>query len=819
MTRNVLLAALLLKAILLQTAPALGPHEIAVLVNQNSPRSITLANHYAALRNIPPSNIIHLDLPPEGLRALYSISPEDYTRLIYQPAQQAIQSRALQTHILAWAYSLDFPLLVTAPEPVSLTGITFTRGQLPSTNEIRGGLYPSPLFRGPDRADGPAAPTLSLEQFTLAIPQDTMPIPAMVLGHAGTRGSPLPTILNQLQRSRSADATRPSGNVYFHQAPGDPRHEARAWQFEPVIRELRELGVPATQSTRLPRTDQPLVGIMMGQAWVDPATSGSLVPGALADHLTSFAAVFSSWEQTKLTAWLDAGAAAAAGTIAEPFANWMKFPNARLFAHYAAGATALEAYAQAVRSPLQLLLVGDPLAAPWASPPAVTLIHLNQNTPNTPLTGEAQFMASSWAGLGLSPPTFIFLLNGRVIHHPGNIPQINIDTRQLADGYHELRAIAYSPGRIRHQGFDTLGFEVANRGRHVRITDLQTDHPLDSRQPFPLTVHVKGSGKPTEIAVVAQERIIARATPVGDTPTTLFIDPTKLGEGPVTLQAVAVFDGTQAIRSPPVQIRLVHQSTPPAWQYAEFTPLDEERLRITPHANDPREKPWTAAWYINALKEVTPTALERLTSIRARARPVGDGLALTSTSPTELGMLLFDLDQPGQLQRVAVDLQLPSRTERDDSPRFVGIVFNYRNPGSYSLVLLNGLVSTWVVRNIQNYESTSIESRGIPEPRGEVYTLEIEQGPSGSTKIRVNGDHIMSVDLPLATGSIGLVSASTEASFTNLRVSPPSALDASIRTERNNLVVPAGTSLPPIYVQVENTWDRSLPQPVFVPSP
>ena len=86
----------------------------------------------------------------------------------------------------------------------------------------------------------------------------------------------------------------------------------------------------------------------------------------MCEHLTSESAKFTSASQTKLTAWLNAGVTASAGTVSEPYANWKKFPSAFYFCHYITGCTVIESFYQSVSSPLQVLFVGEPLAAPWA---------------------------------------------------------------------------------------------------------------------------------------------------------------------------------------------------------------------------------------------------------------------------------------------------------------------------------------------------------------------------------------------------------------------------------------------------------------------
>jgi len=123
----------------------------------------------------------------------------------------------------------------------------------------------------------------------------------------------------------------------------------------------------------LPEEANGIAGAMMGAADLDLKTPRKFLPGAMAEHLTSFGAAFESGGQTKITEWIRAGATASAGTVTEPLALWTKFPHARFHAHSAAGCTILESFYQSIRCPLQILPLGEPLAAPWRQPAQVTL--------------------------------------------------------------------------------------------------------------------------------------------------------------------------------------------------------------------------------------------------------------------------------------------------------------------------------------------------------------------------------------------------------------------------------------------------------------
>lgn len=71
-------------------------------------------------------------------------------------------------------------------------------------------------------------------------------------------------------------------------------------------------------------------------------------------------------QQMSSLRWLDAGAAASYDTVSEPCNYWQKFPNPLvLLRHYLAGETVIEADWKSLAWPMQGVVIGEPLAAPY----------------------------------------------------------------------------------------------------------------------------------------------------------------------------------------------------------------------------------------------------------------------------------------------------------------------------------------------------------------------------------------------------------------------------------------------------------------------
>ncbi len=90
-------------------------------------------------------------------------------------------------------------------------------------------------------------------------------------------------------------------------------------------------------------------------AWI--ASGSKLVPGAIAENLTSLNGKMDGVGQTKLTEYLAHGAAGSSGAVEEPYSLQQKFPLPFIHETYARGATLAEAFYQSVLGPYQLLIV------------------------------------------------------------------------------------------------------------------------------------------------------------------------------------------------------------------------------------------------------------------------------------------------------------------------------------------------------------------------------------------------------------------------------------------------------------------------------
>ena len=200
-----------------------------------------------------------------------------------------------------------------------------------------------------------------------------MGVPYMLsctLGVIHPNGSTLPQAIEILERSATADRTYPDGEFWFLISK-DVRTKTRILGFEAAKDWLRHLGMKTDSPFgAVPNKAGRCAGMMLGSPTLNlDNRKWEFVPGAIADNLTSFGALYDNPKQTKLNELLHAGAAMSSGTVTEPFSLQAKFPLPIMYGYFASGVAALEAFYLSVSCPYQLLIVGDPLAQPYARPP------------------------------------------------------------------------------------------------------------------------------------------------------------------------------------------------------------------------------------------------------------------------------------------------------------------------------------------------------------------------------------------------------------------------------------------------------------------
>ena len=553
-----------------------GPEGVLLVVNPLSSSSVTIANHYIALREIPADNVLYVPWTPNNK----TTDIDTFRRQILLPVLRSIQKRRLTGQIDYVVYSSDFPTRINlksdvrtfteamrpkpAPEtdgkekpdseqaakpvwpavlsPVgSANGLTYlwqpVMAKTPEYFELRTNRYArrsvagqggatSAGFRGSQQYGSQGEAVASGGRGYLL---------STMLGVTGEGGNSLDEVIRYLRRSAAADGTHPRGTVYFVKN-SDVRSRARDGLFPTAVRELMTLGVAAEViEGTVPLNKPDVQGVVMGTAVFDWKVSGStILPGAVCENFTSFGGVLkTNNKQTTLAEFLRYGAAGSSGTVTEPYAIPSKFPSPLIQVHYARGCTLAEAFYQSVEGPYQLLIVGDPLCRPWADIPNVSVTGVESGT----VVNGSLALKPAATVMGEKPvDVFELFVDGRRMAACNAGGTLALDTTKLADGYHDLRVVAVGPVPIESQGRHLISVELRNHDRTITAS-LATEGPL--RSAMPLQIDVKSPGSIGVLAVQGT-RIVGRVVgPEGQ----IEIPPNTLGTGPVRLRVVGLGEG------------------------------------------------------------------------------------------------------------------------------------------------------------------------------------------------------------------------------------------------------------------------------------
>ncbi len=641
-----------------------------IVVNGQSKRSQTIANHYCDWRNIPSLNVILLNDVPAKNR----ISLDEFRNQILDPVLKEIDRRKLVPHIQGIAYSADFPTSVdvsTEPKPLgekteyltpvaSLNGLTylyrlvkgnahnfvaynnnfyaqrksesiFTVPYSDTSREMEdkiealreaeeyyklGELLDEQLRKKPHQFPlaysaaqawamaGESAKALGRLQQAIeggwtyskyiqddeqlerlreysrfqalvrsceTDPFDWTPTQAFdarkfyspngipsfdptagysyllsfSLAVCSTNGNTLAESLKQLKTSVDADYSHPEGVFYFT-STDDIRTKCREAGFPIACERLKSLGFESAIIKQSIPISKKCLGVTMGSAeFAWGVTNSTLVPGAIGDNLTSHGGEMDIPAQTKLTEFLRYGAAAASGSVTEPYSVQAKFPFATIHASYAAGLSAAEAYYSSVAGPYQLLIVGDPLCQPFTTPPRFKIVGLENG---------GQIEESTQLELHLTdepksskPRQIALLLDGQFQGRLGFPARINISNQKIPTGAHELRFIATDDTRLESRWENSVWVYSGPEYAQVTLSGPEKWKASDKK---PLIVKVITTDTDALVEIRHFKNTVATLEQ-GKTNCEVPVD--KLGTGPIRLQAVAIL-GESEVASMPLTV-------------------------------------------------------------------------------------------------------------------------------------------------------------------------------------------------------------------------------------------------------------------------
>ncbi|MEQ8838730.1 MAG: hypothetical protein RID07_18140, partial [Lacipirellulaceae bacterium] len=235
-----------------------GPENVFLVVNPKSEDSLTVANHYQDLREIPASNVFYLSWNP----ARKTTRPKNFREEILRPIIDEINERKLGGQIDMVVYSTHYPISIdyrqelkdqklpkTLRKVVSLTGATYLyQFTLSERIELFGlntnfycpsfatSLQQSQSFRGQIHwQPGGKLDAKSGLRYLMCVS----------LGVTYGGGNDVDEILRYLRLAKQADFTRPKARVCY-MLNGDIRTKVRKQTFQPAVNALRKLDLTAS---------------------------------------------------------------------------------------------------------------------------------------------------------------------------------------------------------------------------------------------------------------------------------------------------------------------------------------------------------------------------------------------------------------------------------------------------------------------------------------------------------------------------------------------------------------------------------------------
>lgn len=307
--------------------------QLALVINDAEPNSVEVGEYYRQAHSIPAANVVHVNIPnrPRKLSVDQFIQLKERIDAQLKPGIQAV--------LMVWSA----PYAVECNSITSAYTLGYDGGQCVKTCDAG---KPSTYFN----SDVTQSFTQMGMRLSMLLPIDFVEESKAVI-----------------DRGRVSGFSIPAATAYYLTTSEGARN-SRAVFFPPsgVVRQ-RKLTIKNLKADTLEGV-QDIMVYQTGMAKVGKLDTLRFLPGALADHLTSFGGDLQGAAQMSSQRWLEAGATASYGTVSEPCNYWQKFPNPTLLLRrYLTGMTALEAYWGSVAWPAQGLFIGDPLAAPYAA--------------------------------------------------------------------------------------------------------------------------------------------------------------------------------------------------------------------------------------------------------------------------------------------------------------------------------------------------------------------------------------------------------------------------------------------------------------------
>jgi uncharacterized protein (TIGR03790 family) len=367
-----------LLGVILVTVP--GPDSVVVVANAARPQSVALGRSYQIARQIPRQQLCSINIPESN-----SLSLAAFRTDFLAPLKSCMAMAEVSDRIEAFVLMKGLPLRVSIPTGQMTRSVSLAAALMVADSTLSNGEK----FLG--QPPGRITNCGSMECYSA---RWANPFKGRNFGPGWTDQSQgvdwklrLVTMLNGrsydeakrlILSATTAEALGGSTGSFIFMEGGDTARAHLDHQYDAIIESLHMRGYLGAQKIPFDSnsTGLNLASFIVGTSALETTIEGNhYEPGSLVDNLTSFGAVPINFSETgesqvSIARWVAQGVAGVHGTTGEPLSN--SFPDRNFLLDYVDGMTLAQAFYR--RMPFvywQNLVLGDPMAAPYATRPEV----------------------------------------------------------------------------------------------------------------------------------------------------------------------------------------------------------------------------------------------------------------------------------------------------------------------------------------------------------------------------------------------------------------------------------------------------------------
>jgi len=439
-----------------------GPKNVLLIVNDNSPASQSIGQYYKAKRGIPDRNICHIQCSTDEW-----VSKSECENNIVIPIRSFITNTGVHDRIDYIVLTKGIPLKASYNDaswygPASVTSVLTCVG-VPSIVSF----YPNPY--------GPTAyPAAPVQYFT------HQSVFSLKSYYAVTRldAYTVDQVYRMIDDSVSAQAQNGlflmDGKYVYVSDPisadGLANGRIRQANHDLLAAGYATYYNDTTFDSMITEFASGWQGVMGYFSWGSNESSYSLAlytsnlfaKGSIADGFVSSSgrsfAYPPSYGQSLISDLIPQGMSGGTGYASEPDVRYATYPNV-LFSRYVQGYNMAESFLAATpRLYWKSVTVGDPLMAPYATPPSVTI---TSPDPSRPAHGTIAASANATDASGIK--NVEFYIDDQLIESCDAPPyQTDLDTYMYTEGLHTIQVIAYENSDVRTQGMASVQIDVRN---------------------------------------------------------------------------------------------------------------------------------------------------------------------------------------------------------------------------------------------------------------------------------------------------------------------------------------------------------------------